>query len=145
MATKQGQMPSGTHRRGVGDRPFSSYVIFRLDGENKEVQLGLTHRVDLDGKPRWQGDTGKDKSPLLLVHREAVEWILSSQPSAAQPAPKPDEAKQEPDLTEKLRESVAAVKENPKDDSEAAPGEPAPTPPAVEPKPAARARKAKAA
>lgn len=128
------QMPSGTHRRGVGDRPYSSYVIFRLNGEDKEVQLGLTHR-EKDG---WVGDNGKEKSGALKVHREAVEWLLGSRPTA-QPA-KPETPK---DLTEKLKESIEAQSSPKSPDSEAAPGEPAPAPKPTPKAPAARKQPAK--
>ena len=142
MATQQ--MPKGTHRRGVGDRPYSSYVIYRLNGEDKEVQLGLTRRVeDSSGKMRWQGDNGKDKSPLLLVHREAVEWLLGSRPATEQAEPESKEAPK--DLTEALRESVeAAKKENdPKagPDSTAPERESVPQAPAPKPKAPVAARK----
>jgi hypothetical protein len=67
------QMPGGTHRRGIGNRPYSSYSIHRLDGDGKEVQIGLTHRVEDEGKTKWRGESAETSSGLFLVHREAVE------------------------------------------------------------------------
>lgn len=113
------QMPSGTHRRGQGSRPYSSYVIFRLDKDDKEVQLGLTHRITTeDGKTKWQGDNGKEKSGLVLVHRDAVEWLLGSKPkapAAPKKAPEKDSAAPEKgtapapksELTKQLAKTVS--------------------------------------
>lgn len=104
--------PEGTHRRGVGDRPYSQYVIYSTDQDGKESQLGLTHRVrDAAGKPRWQGEVGGGstevvRSPLLVAHKEAVEWIVGSQPQA------PEVELTPPELTEKLKETVEEAKAN---------------------------------
>ena len=124
MATKIGQMPGGTTRHGMGNRPFASYSIMK-DGNS----LGLTHRVDDEGRTKWQAENGSEKSGLFLVHREAVEWLLGSRPSAPEQAPR--------DLAGQLAEAIAAKDSDPKPEpspgSEAAPGESAPKAPEVEP------------
>jgi hypothetical protein len=84
MATKV-QMPGGTRRHGVGNRPFASYSIVRVDEKGAETQIGLTHRVEEDGKTRWRAESGTEQSGLFDVHREAVEWLCGSRPSPEAP------------------------------------------------------------
>ncbi len=80
------QQPVGTKRHGIGDRPYASYSIVKVDGEGKEVQVGLTVRVEKDGKTQWQAENAKnEKSGLFLVHREACEWLLDPKPAKAEP------------------------------------------------------------
>lgn len=107
MATKV-QMPGGTRRHGVGNRPFASYSIVRVDEKGAETQIGLTHRVEDEGKTRWRAESGTEQSGLFDVHREAVEWLCGSRPSPE--APKGGKA-----TPEQLEAAVAAKKERTRD------------------------------
>jgi hypothetical protein len=79
------QMPEGTRRHGIGDRPFQSYSIVKVDGD-KETQIGLTKRVEEDGKTvGWKAENGKATSPVQVTHRDAVIWLVDG---PAKPEPK---------------------------------------------------------
>lgn len=71
------QQPEGTHRVGIGPRPYASYSILQEKADNKLDQVGLTRRVTEDGKTRWQGEnTANVTSPLFDIHRDAVIWLV---------------------------------------------------------------------
>jgi hypothetical protein len=83
------QMPAGTKRHGMGDRPFAKYAIVRVLADGKESDLGITTRELEDGKTVGWKATNNDKvtSGVCVTHREAVEFLVDGPKSAASKTP----------------------------------------------------------
>lgn len=69
--------PQGTHREGVGPRPFQNYVITLDRSEGDPAEIGNTRRVPQEKGPDKWATSRTPVDVLFASHKLAVDELLN--------------------------------------------------------------------